>query len=92
MRTHPDHSNHAGFHAIPLPLRRPVDAVMAARRAESFGKRSIKAASKDSALRLAISMTDLTTLEGKDSPEKVRALCRKAISPAPALDVRMTGG
>jgi deoxyribose-phosphate aldolase len=30
-------------------------------------------------------MTDLTTLEGKDSPEKVRSLCRKAIDPAPAL-------
>jgi deoxyribose-phosphate aldolase len=62
---------------------------MAARRADSFGKRSIKAASKDFALRLAISMTDLTTLEGKDSPEKVRALCRKAISPAPALDAAL---
>jgi len=59
---------------------------MASRRAESFGKRSIKASSKDFALRLAISMTDLTTLEGKDSPEKVRALCRKAVQPAPALD------
>ncbi len=70
---------------IPLPPRRPVDTVMAARRAESFGKRSIKASSKDYALRLAIAMTDLTTLEGKDSPEKVRSLCRKAISPAPAL-------
>lgn len=70
---------------IPLPPRRPVDTVMAARRAESFGKRSIKTSSKDYALRLAIAMTDLTTLEGKDSPEKVRSLCRKAISPAPAL-------
>ena len=70
---------------IPLPARRPVDTVMAARRAESFGKRSIKTTSKDYALRLAIAMTDLTTLEGKDSPEKVRSLCRKAISPAPAL-------
>ena len=70
---------------IPLPARRPVDTVMASRRAESFGKRSIKASSKDYALRLAIAMTDLTTLEGKDSPEKVRSLCRKAISPAPAL-------
>ena len=70
---------------IPLPARRPVDTVMAARRAESFGKRSIKTSSKDYALRLAIAMTDLTTLEGKDSPEKVRSLCRKAISPAPAL-------
>jgi len=71
---------------IPLPPRRPVDTVMATRRAEGFGKRSIKAASKDLALRLAISMTDLTTLEGKDSPEKVRSLCRKAIRPAPVLD------
>ena len=70
---------------IPLPARRPVDSIMAARRAESFGKRSIKTTAKDYALRLAISMTDLTTLEGKDSPEKVRSLCRKAISPAPAL-------
>jgi deoxyribose-phosphate aldolase len=58
---------------------------MATRRAESFGKRSIKASSKDYALRLAVTMTDLTTLEGKDSPEKVRSLCRKAIDPAPAL-------
>ena len=70
---------------IPLPARRPVDTVMAARRADSFGKRSIKTSSKDYALRLAVQMTDLTTLEGKDSPEKVRALCRKAVSPAPAL-------
>src|SRR6185503_3787646 len=31
--------------------------------------------------RLALSMVDLTTLEGKDSPEKVRALCRKAVRP-----------
>ncbi|MFM7051789.1 MAG: deoxyribose-phosphate aldolase [Planctomycetota bacterium] len=59
---------------------------MATRRADSFGKRSIKASTKEFALRLAVSMTDLTTLEGKDSPEKVRALCRKAIAPAPALD------
>ncbi|RLS67393.1 MAG: deoxyribose-phosphate aldolase [Planctomycetota bacterium] len=69
-----------------LPPRRGVDAIMATRRAESFGKRSIKASSKEFALRLAISMTDLTTLEGKDSPEKVRSLCQKAIAPAPALD------
>ncbi len=54
---------------------------MAARRAESFGKRSIKSASKASALRLAMSMLDLTTLEGKDTPEKIRALCRKAQQP-----------
>lgn len=71
---------------ISLPARRPVDTIMATRRADSFGKRSIKTSSKEFALRLAVSMTDLTTLEGKDSPEKVRSLCRKAMSPAPALD------
>jgi hypothetical protein len=63
---------------------RGVDAIMAARRAESFTKRSIKAASKRQALRCAMSMLDLTTLEGKDTPGKVRALCRKAVQP---LDV-----
>ncbi|GMV24370.1 MAG: 2-deoxyribose-5-phosphate aldolase [Phycisphaerae bacterium] len=61
-----------------------VDAVMAAERAASFTKRSIKASAKVSGLRLALSMLDLTTLEGKDSPEKVRALCRKAVLPNPA--------
>jgi deoxyribose-phosphate aldolase len=50
-------------------------------RAASFTKRSIKAASKFRGLLLAMSMIDLTTLEGKDSPEKVRSLCRKAIRP-----------
>lgn len=60
---------------------RAVDAIMAARRAESFTKRSIKAASKQQALRCAMSMLDLTTLEGKDTPEKVRGLCRKAVRP-----------
>jgi deoxyribose-phosphate aldolase len=60
---------------------RAVDAIMAARRAESFTKRSIKASSKQHALRTAMSMLDLTTLEGKDTPEKVRGLCRKALQP-----------
>ena len=58
-----------------------VDAVMAAERAASFTKRSIKSDAKRAGLLLALSMLDLTTLEGKDSPEKVRALCRKAITP-----------
>ncbi len=56
---------------------------MLARRAASFTKRSIKADSKRSGLRLAVSMLDLTTLEGADSPELVRALCRRAITPCP---------
>ncbi|MBX3389027.1 MAG: 2-deoxyribose-5-phosphate aldolase [Phycisphaeraceae bacterium] len=58
-----------------------VDAVMAAERAASFTKRSIKTKSKMAGLKLALSMLDLTTLEGKDSPEKVRALCAKAVKP-----------
>lgn len=56
---------------------------MAEERATSFTRRSIKAGSKAAALRLALSMLDLTTLEGKDTPEKVRALCRKAVRPMP---------
>lgn len=60
-----------------------VDQVMAEERAASFARRSIKTTSKAAALRLALSMLDLTTLEGKDTPEKVRALCRKAVRPMP---------
>lgn len=58
-----------------------VDRVMADQRAASFTKRSIKSSAKAAGLRLALSMLDLTTLEGKDSPEKVRSLCRKAVRP-----------
>jgi deoxyribose-phosphate aldolase len=50
-------------------------------RAASFTKRSIKGPAKVRGLLLAMSMIDLTTLEGKDSEEKVRSLCRKAIRP-----------
>jgi len=66
-------------------MRSPsVDRVMADQRAAAFTKRSIKTSAKNAGLRLALSMLDLTTLEGKDSPEKVRSLCRKAIRPDPA--------
>jgi len=61
-----------------------VDRVMADERAASFTRRSIKTSAKQAGLRLALSMLDLTTLEGKDSAEKVRSLCRKAITPDPA--------
>ncbi len=57
---------------------------MAAERAASFTKRSIKNESKKSGLLLALSMIDLTTLEGKDSVEKVRGLCAKAVLPDPS--------
>ncbi|MEM7230365.1 MAG: deoxyribose-phosphate aldolase [Planctomycetota bacterium] len=64
-----------------MPRTTAVDAVMVEQRAASFTKRSIKTEMKAAGLRLAMSMVDLTTLEGKDSPEKVRALCRKAMTP-----------
>ncbi len=54
---------------------------MAEARAKGFTTRSIKTESKFAALKLALSMVDLTTLEGADSPEKVRSLCRKAVRP-----------
>lgn len=61
----------------------PVDAVMLESRAASLASRSIKTASKAAALDLAIRCIDLTTLEGADTPEKVRALCAKAVHPDP---------
>ena len=57
-------------------MRQQVDTVMVEQRAVSFTRRSIKTESKTQGLRLALSMIDLTTLEGKDSDEKVRSLCR----------------
>jgi len=61
-----------------------VDRVMADARAAEFATRSIKRDAKRRGLELALSMLDLTTLEGKDSPDKVRSLCRKAVTPDPA--------
>jgi len=59
----------------------PVDAVALEERAASFAKRSIKKASKVAGLKLAVSMMDLTTLEGKDTAGKVRQMCQKALRP-----------
>ena len=61
-----------------------VDQVMIEERAAAFTKRSIKTSAKLAGLKLAISMMDLTTLEGKDTPGKVAFLCRKAMQPADA--------
>lgn len=60
-----------------------VDAVGADERAASLARRSIKRSSKLWALDLAIRCCDLTTLEGSDSPGKIRQLASKAIRPAP---------
>ncbi|HEX5218206.1 MAG TPA: deoxyribose-phosphate aldolase [Verrucomicrobiae bacterium] len=65
-----------------------VDAIMLEERAASFTKRSIKTSAKLAGLKMAVSMCDLTTLEGKDTPGKVAYLCRKALQPAdPKYDV-----
>ena len=61
-----------------------VDRVGAEARAATLASRSIKTTAKQWALDMAISMIDLTTLEGQDTPGKVRALCAKAKRPDPA--------
>jgi deoxyribose-phosphate aldolase len=73
---------------LPLEPRLPrigsIDAVALEERAASLAKRSIKKDAKTWALELAIRTTDLTTLEGADTPGKVAALCSKAIRPDPS--------
>ncbi len=59
----------------------PVDQVGIEERVAKYGTRSIKKAAKRWGLNTAVSMVDLTTLEGKDTPDKVASLCRKAIRP-----------
>src|SRR5438105_15501687 len=66
-----------------LEMAHGVDAVAAEERAASLAKRSLKKEAKVWGLNLAISMIDLTTLEGKDTRGKVYALCQKAMRPDP---------
>jgi deoxyribose-phosphate aldolase len=61
-----------------------VDRVGAEQRAATLATRSIKTTAKAWAIDLAIRMVDLTTLEGADTPGRVRALCAKARRPDPA--------
>jgi deoxyribose-phosphate aldolase len=73
---------------LPLKQRLPrigsIDQVAVEARAGELAKRSIKKEAKVWALELAIRCTDLTTLEGQDTPGKVAALCSKAIRPDPS--------
>jgi len=73
---------------LPLEPRLPrigsIDQVALEERAATLAKRSIKREAKLFALELAVRMTDLTTLEGADTPGKVAALASKAIRPDPA--------
>ncbi len=59
----------------------PIDQIGVEERVARFRTRSIKKESKLFALKLALRMVDLTTLEGMDSPGKVRQLCYKALYP-----------
>ena len=61
-----------------------IDQVGVAERVAALATRSIKKDAKLQALDLAVSMVDLTTLEGADTPGKVKAMCAKAIHPDPA--------
>jgi deoxyribose-phosphate aldolase len=58
-----------------------VDRVGIQERVAKYTTRSIKKRSKVWGLKRAVSMVDLTTLEGKDTPGKIASLCRKAIQP-----------
>jgi deoxyribose-phosphate aldolase len=80
------------FRTVSSPASRPayrrlldeigtVDAVGIEERVAKYTTRSIKKASKVQGLKLAVSMVDLTTLEGKDTPGKVASLCQKALHP-----------
>ena len=60
-----------------------VDAVGAEARAAKLATRSVKQSTKLTVLNLAISMVDLTTLEGADTPGRVTSLCTKAMRPDP---------
>jgi len=71
-------SLHRWLHSLP-----GVDKVGLEARAASLGTRSIKTSSKAWALDAAIKMMDLTTLEGMDTPERVKSLCLKALTPDP---------
>lgn len=74
------------IHSKPdFSITHPVDQVGIEDRVARFNTRSIKKESKNFALKLALSMVDLTTLEGMDSPGKVRQLCYKAMHPHESL-------
>src|SRR6188472_1401774 len=62
----------------------PVSRVGVDERAAALGRRSIKTSAKRQGIQIATSMIDLTTLEGSDTPGKVRHLCAKAVCPDPA--------
>jgi len=71
-----------GYTLAPVP---GVDQVMVEKRAAFLATRSIKAGAKRAALDLVLRCMDLTTLEGADTPGRVRALCLRAMRPDPGF-------
>lgn len=67
-----------------------VDQIGIDERVAKYGTRSIKKNAKVFGLKLATSMVDLTTLEGKDTPGKVASLCQKALHPHDTPDIPAT--
>lgn len=67
--------------SISVPPTPCIDRVGVHERCARFRTRSIKTQAKSAALKTVLSMIDLTTLEGKDTPGKVRQLCYKAMHP-----------
>jgi deoxyribose-phosphate aldolase len=67
-----------------------VDAVGVEERVAKFTTRSLKKGAKRFGLNLAVTMIDLTTLEGSDTPGKVESLCRKALRPFDRDDIPST--
>src|ERR1041385_3640396 len=80
VRLMPVQSPHAAFQRL-FDEVGTVDCVGVEERVAKYTTRSIKKASKLWGLKKAVSMVDLTTLEGKDTPGKVASLCQKAIQP-----------
>jgi deoxyribose-phosphate aldolase len=72
----------SGFDPINTPI---VDETAVSERVASFAARSLKKHTKINALRLAMSMIDLTTLEGKDTEGKIEQMCYKALHPCDEL-------
>ena len=67
-----------------------VDQVGIEERVAKYGTRSLKKEAKVFGLILAVTMVDLTTLEGKDTPGKVASLCQKALHPHDDRDIPPT--
>lgn len=75
-------NHNAAYHPSTSP---PIDQISVEERCARFQSRSIKGETKIAGLKLALSMIDLTTLEGKDSEGKVKQLCYKAMHPHDAM-------